>query len=130
MNGCTCSGCEPSWHCHQTDNCPREEESCKCDKCTYAAHCQGNKWIYIIDGHGNSVGLCPLHSEFSLSQLMQFPVRAVGQADDLRFDNGRTRIWLSRCDENDGEEYKYKVTVESLRTGGVWQVYTTYQALR
>jgi hypothetical protein len=61
---------------------------------------------------------------------MQFPVRAVGQADDLRFDNGRTRIWLSRCDENDGEEYKYKVTVESLRTGGVWQVYTTYQALR
>jgi len=39
----------------------------------------------------------------------------VGQADDLKYEDSVTRIWLSRCTVEDGEPCNNKVTIEELR---------------
>jgi hypothetical protein len=61
-----------------------------------------------------------------LAWLRRRKVLSVGQADNLRYDNGRTRIWLSRCGVEDGEPYTNKVTVEYLDSDGRWDVYRSY----
>jgi hypothetical protein len=66
--------------------------------------------------------------EIPLSELKALPVLCVGQADDLRFEDDGVRVWLSRCGVEDGEPYANKVTVETLRRDGRWEIYTTYQA--
>ena len=53
---------------------------------------------------------------------------SVGQADDLKFDDGKTRVWLSRCTVADGEPYDHKVTEEEL-INGKWIVTDTYKAI-
>jgi hypothetical protein len=95
---------------------------CKCEFCTGTGHCAGNPWLKLRKSR-----LCPLHSELSLRYLRRRKVLAVGQADDLRFDNGNTRLWLSRCGTDDGEPYANKVTVEAL-VDGAWKIYRTYEA--
>lgn len=101
--------------------------NCKCEYCTGTGHCNGNRWLVCTE-NGQRVRRCPLHSELSLRYLRRRKVLSVGQADDLRFDNGRTRVWLSRCGVEDGEPYTNKVTVEVLRDDK-WEVYRAYQAL-
>lgn len=54
--------------------------------------------------------------------------QSVGQADDLKFDDGKTRVWLSRCTVADGEPYDHKVTEEEL-IDGKWVITDTYQAI-
>lgn len=64
---------------------------------------------------------------FSLEELQNMKTLAVGQTSDLKFDDGKTRIWLSRCTVEDGEPYNNKVTVEELQDGR-WVITNTYQA--
>lgn len=64
---------------------------------------------------------------YSLKELKAKPILATGQADDLKIDTGKTRIWLSRCTVEDGEPYDNKVTVEKL-INGKWEIVETYQA--
>ena len=64
---------------------------------------------------------------FTKQELERMPTLCVGQADDLKFEGDGVRVWLSRCDEADGEPYDNKVTVEkwvNLR----WTEVQTYQA--
>lgn len=53
---------------------------------------------------------------------------AVGQTDDLKIDDGKKRVWLSRCSVEDGEPYNDKVTVEVVGKNGRWVNDYTYQA--
>jgi hypothetical protein len=99
---------------------------CACEFCTGTGHCAGNPWLNLSE-NGHRMYRCPRHSDLSRSYLRRRKVLAVGQADDLRFDNGCTRLWLSRCGTEDGEPYANKVTVEAL-VDGAWKIYRTYQA--
>lgn len=104
------------------------ETDCTCEYCTGTGHCAGNKWLPIVD-HGARRRLCPCHSDLPLRHLRRKKILAVGQADDLRFDNGSTRLWLSRCGTEDGEPYADKVTVETFRSNGKWEIYREYLAV-
>lgn len=72
-------------------------------------------------------GLSAFMTRYSLSELEALPTLSVGQADDLKVDTGRTRVWLSRCTVEDGEPYDNKVTIEALRAGR-WIEIETYPA--
>lgn len=51
--------------------------------------------------------------EISLEDLEAMPTLAQGQADDLKIDNGDgERVWLCRCDIDDGMPWNNMVTVE------------------
>ena len=69
----------------------------------------------------------PLERRFTLEQLQTMKTISTGQADDLKYDNGKERHWLSRCTVEDGEPYNNKVTVEHL-VDGKWVVTYHYQA--
>ena len=62
-----------------------------------------------------------------LSVLRSAPTITFGQADDLKIDDGKHRVWLSRCTVEDGEPYNNKVTVERLENGR-WVEVDQYQA--
>ena len=64
---------------------------------------------------------------YSAKDLRAMPTLAVGQADDLKVDDGEVRVWLSRCGPEDGEPYRNKVSVESLLPPGRWIVTHTYR---
>lgn len=50
---------------------------------------------------------------YSRSELAALPTLAVGQADDLKIDNGDgVRVWLSRMTRADGEHCNHHVSVE------------------
>lgn len=68
-----------------------------------------------------------LHGSYPLSVLQAAETLIVGQADDLKFDLGDVRVWLSRCTVEDGEPYDNKVTIEVIRAGR-WVTWKTYQA--
>ena len=55
------------------------------------------------------------------------PTLSKGQFDDLKYDNGRIRVWLSRCSKDDGEPYNNKVTEEKL-IDGKWEIVNVYEA--
>ena len=63
-----------------------------------------------------------------LDDLEALPTLAVGQADNLKIDDGDTRVWLSRCTVDDGEPYDNKVTIERL-IDGCWVEADIYPAL-
>lgn len=44
--------------------------------------------------------------------LNSLPTLAVGQADDLKYDDGKWRLWLSRTGLADGEPFEHTITVE------------------
>lgn len=56
---------------------------------------------------------------YTADELRTTPTLATGQADDLKVDTGRTRVWLSRCSVEDGEPFNDKVSVEIL-VDGCW----------
>jgi hypothetical protein len=51
-----------------------------------------------------------------LDELEAMPTLSEGQADDQKYegedDEGRFRVWLSRCTAADGEPFDNKVTIE------------------
>lgn len=65
--------------------------------------------------------------DYSLSELEEMPTLSQGQADDLKLDDGRERVWLSRCTMADGEPCNNKVTIEHL-IDGRWIEAGVYQA--
>jgi hypothetical protein len=65
----------------------------------------------------------------TLEELEALPTLATGQTCNLKYDNGNSRVWLSRCTVEDGELFDNKVTVESL-TDGMWQTVAVYPAQR
>lgn len=64
---------------------------------------------------------------YTLEELRKMPTLATGQADDLKFDDGIHRVWLSRCTVADGEPYNNKVSIEYY-SNGVWKNFDEYQA--
>lgn len=68
-----------------------------------------------------------MFGHFSLKQLNAMPTLSQGQADDLKYDDGVTRVWLSRITVSDGAEYNNQVTVERYIKNS-WQPIETYQA--
>lgn len=57
--------------------------------------------------------------EVPLTELEALPTLCVGQADDLKIESDRERVWLSRTTVEDGEPWDNKVTVERY-IGGAW----------
>ncbi len=68
-----------------------------------------------------------MKTQYSLSYLENLPTLCTGQADNLKIDTGKVRVWLSRCGIEDGEPYNNKVSVEVLKNGR-WENYTEYEA--
>lgn len=68
------------------------------------------------------------NSQYTLAELQALPTLSVGQADDLKVDDGTTRIWLSRVGVDDGMAYDNMVSVQRYQ-GNRWTVVDEYQAL-
>jgi CDGSH-type Zn-finger protein len=65
---------------------------------------------------------------YTLDELEALPTLAVGQADNLKIDNGDgLRVWLCRCGVEDGMPYNNQVTIEEY-DGERWSDVETYQA--
>lgn len=60
------------------------------------------------------------------TELRKLPTLAVGQADNLKIDDGTTRVWLCRCGRDDGMPYDNQITVEKL-IDGRWETVETYE---
>jgi len=67
------------------------------------------------------------HSHYTLDELRAMPTLSQSQADNLKFDDGRTRVWLSRMKKADGAPYNNQVTVEVLHNGR-WETSEEYPA--
>lgn len=65
---------------------------------------------------------------YTLQELEAMPTLCVGQAADLKVDDGNIRVWLSRCDVASGEPYDNKVTVEMYDDSKGWGPHRSYQA--
>ena len=64
---------------------------------------------------------------YSLDYLESLPTLNQGHTCDLKLDNGKRRVWLSRCGVDDGLPYDNMVTVEKLQDGR-WVTVSTYEA--
>lgn len=64
---------------------------------------------------------------YTLTELEALPTLSTSQADDLKIDDGQTRVWLSRTTVADGEPYDNKVTIERL-VNGRWEIEEQYPA--
>ena len=62
---------------------------------------------------------------YTARDLVDLPTLSVGQADNLKVDDGTERVWLSRCGKADGMPYDNQITVERLRDGR-WVTVSTY----
>ena len=62
-----------------------------------------------------------------LADLEALPTLCEGQADSLKLEDDRFRVWLSRCTTADGEPWDNKVTVECL-IAGTWVAVEHWQA--
>ena len=65
--------------------------------------------------------------KYTLAELKGRATLSTGQADDLKIDNGNTRVWLSRCGVADGAECDNMVSIEE-RINGRWEETETYEA--
>lgn len=66
--------------------------------------------------------------KFSLAELEIMPTLSQGHMDDLKYDDGVYKVWLSRMTKEDGMPYDNQVTVEKY-VNFKWVVHKTYQAL-
>lgn len=64
---------------------------------------------------------------YSLKDLKAMPTLTQGQSDDLKVDDGQTRVWLARTGVEDGEKYDNRVTVEKFKNGR-WVTADEYMA--
>lgn len=58
-------------------------------------------------------------------EIRDLPTLSQGQSDNLKLDDGTTRVWLCRCGVEDGMPYDDQITVERL-TAGRWEIIDTY----
>lgn len=63
---------------------------------------------------------------YTLAQLKAMPTIEQGHTDNLKYDDGTYRVWLSRMTKADGMPYDNQVTVEQM-IGGVWKTVAEYQ---
>lgn len=68
-----------------------------------------------------------MYKRYALAELEDLPTLCVGQADDLKIDDGSTRVWLCRCGVEDGMPFDNLVTVEFLENGR-WVESDRYEA--
>lgn len=71
----------------------------------------------------------PGHHYWTVDELEALPTLCVGQADNLKYDDGVWRVWLCRCGIADGMEYNNAVTIE-YNDHGTWETTDQYEALR
>lgn len=64
---------------------------------------------------------------FSAEELRAMPTLSKSQADNLKVDDGKHRVWLSRMRVEDGMPYNNQVTVEENKNG-TWVIVRTYRA--
>ena len=62
---------------------------------------------------------------FTLDDLQEMETIHSGQYDNLKFDNGKIRVWLSRCGIEDGMPFNNAITVEKL-IDGRWETIEEY----
>lgn len=65
-------------------------------------------------------------TRYTTDDLRRLPTLCVGQADSLKIDNGKTRVWLCRCGIADGMPYDNAVTIEKL-IDGQWTEVEQYE---
>lgn len=65
----------------------------------------------------------------TLEQLDEMPTLHQGQFDNLKFEDNRTRVWLSRMSIDDGMPANHIVTIEHL-VGGYWEQVHSYIATK
>ena len=63
---------------------------------------------------------------YTAADLKDLPTLAQGQADNLKLDDGETRVWLCRCGVADGMPYNNQITIERL-VDGRWITVETYE---
>lgn len=68
------------------------------------------------------------HGSYTVEELDAMPTISQGHMDNLKVDDGKVRVWLSRMTVADGMEYDNQVTVEEL-VEGIWTTINEYQAL-
>lgn len=64
---------------------------------------------------------------YTLAELEALPTQCVGQADDLKIEEGNLRVWLGRCTVEDGEPFNNAVTIEEWN-GMKWVTTERYEA--
>jgi hypothetical protein len=66
---------------------------------------------------------------YTLASLQALPTLSVGQADNLKFDEGGYRVWLCRCGAADGMPYDNQVSIERYDVAsGRWVEVHTHEA--
>lgn len=63
---------------------------------------------------------------YTLEELEEMPTISQGQFDNLKYDDGKVRVWLSRMTRADGANYDKQVTVEHLQNG-CWVTVESYE---
>jgi hypothetical protein len=63
--------------------------------------------------------------KYSARQLRKLPTISQGQFSNLKIDDGKHRIWLSRMTKADGMPYNNAIEVEAL-LDGVWTSVAQY----
>lgn len=63
---------------------------------------------------------------FTLSQLLARPTIAQGQFDNIKYDDGAWRVWVSRMSRADGACCDAHVTFERLSIRHGWQTKHEY----
>lgn len=63
---------------------------------------------------------------YRAKDLEDMPTLSVGQADDLKIDEGKRRVWLCRCGIADGMPYNNQITIERY-IDNKWQTVETYE---
>jgi len=66
--------------------------------------------------------------KYTLKQLEGLETISQGQADDLKIEDGNTRVWLSRMTIEDGMPYNNQVAIEKLQDG-CWSTIEEYEAI-
>ncbi len=66
-----------------------------------------------------------MRDKYTADELRDLPTLSVSQADNLKVDDGETRVWLCRCGVADGMPYDDAITVERL-TEGRWRTVAQY----
>jgi hypothetical protein len=56
-------------------------------------------------------------TRYTAAELRDLPTLSQGQADDLKVQDGKIRVWLSRMTVEDGMPYDDQITIEQLVNG-------------
>jgi len=60
--------------------------------------------------------------DMSLEELENMETIVIGQADDLKIDDGRFKVWLCRCGIEDGMPFNNAVTIEAVIDGKCFEI--------